>query len=206
MTTAWQPHATFGGVVDVSHNNGVIDWAKVPAEIALVFVKATQGAHFVDPRFAQNRDGARKAGKLVVPYHFLDSSPVPGQLANLMRGALPVPMGPVMIDWEVEPRSNLRAPVALMQEFGEAVQRVIGRAPLAYHGMYDLSNAAINAWPWFVPKYGPQPQGPHWLLWQNTPNLVVPGIPNKTDHSIFAGTIEELKVWHATGAMPKGFR
>ena len=69
------PEAAFDGVIDVSHHNGAIDWPAVAgAGIALVFVKATQGARFVDPTFERNRTAAAAAGVLVVPYHFIDGT------------------------------------------------------------------------------------------------------------------------------------
>ena len=54
--------------------------------------------------------------------------------------------------------------------------------------------------------YGPEPSGPKFLFWQNSDTVVIPGIEKVgTDHSIFSGTLNELKAWHATGAMPAGF-
>lgn len=202
----WQPQATFTGVIDVSDNNGAIKWSLVPAPILLTFIKAGQGQHHVDPLFKANWEGALDTGRLPVPYHWLDQSPVTAQVDNFVRAAGIVAGMPVMIDWEPDPRSNIRPSIVQMQNFGAAMQKIIKRGPLAYHGMYDLSSPIINAWPWFIPKYsGKPPRGPKYLFWQNSPNLVVPGITHPTDHSIFSGTEAELRAWHATGAMPAGF-
>jgi hypothetical protein len=141
--------------------------------------------------------------RLVVPYHFLTSEPVDHQLRNLTITIGSTYAGPVMIDWEGQP--GQRPPIPIMEAFGKLVDKLINRAPLAYHGMFDLSSTTINAWPWMIPKYGPQPRGPRWLFWQDRPNLHVAGIPTLTDHSVFAGTEVELRAWHATGAMPAGF-
>lgn len=205
MKSVWQPHATFGGVIDISHNNGPVKWSLVPATIVLVMIKATQGSGFVDPRYVENDEGARDTGRLVIPYHFLDNSSIAAQLDNFHKiTALPAGL-PAMIDWEVEPQSNIRAPIATMEAFGNLLAEVIGRAPLAYHGMYDLTSAKINAWPWMIPKYGPQPKGPKFLFWQNTDKFPVLGIAQPIDHSIFSGTEAELRTWHKDGTMPAGF-
>lgn len=203
--TTWQPNATFGGVIDVSHWNGIINWPIVPASITMVMIKATQGASGVDPMFAANREGALDTGRMVVPYHFLTAEDVGKQAANFLRTTEFGDGKPVMIDWEPVPPSMVRAPIPIMEAFCQTVEKLIRRSPLTYHGMFDLSSPIINAFPWMIPKYGPQPQGPKWLFWQDRPNLHVPGIPNLTDHSVFAGTANELVAWYNTGAMPKGF-
>lgn len=59
--------------IDVSHNNGSIDWNKVkndPQGIQFTYVKATQGVDFVDPKFAANVTGAKAAGIKWGAYHF----------------------------------------------------------------------------------------------------------------------------------------
>ena len=205
MTTYWQPTSRFDGVIDVSHHNGVIDWGMVASGgTALAFVKATQGADYRDPAFATNRSGANAASILTIPYHFLTEDPVEDQLRNL-SGVLGILSGPVMLDWEIDPQTNRRPAVAIMEAAGAQLRSLVGRDPLAYHGMYDLSSPAINAWPWMVPKYGPQPQGPHWLFWQFTDRAAVPGIAGGADRSYFAGTLDELRAWHRDGTMPASF-
>ena len=205
--TIWKPAATFTGVIDVSHNNGLIKWSQVPPMILLVFIKASQGVDFVDPLFSQNVEGAQDTGRMVVPYHFLTEGPTAVQVVNFQKAAgnSSIRGCSAMIDWEQVPPSMVRAPIVAMEDFTQAIARVIGRGPLCYHGMYDLTSPIVNAFPWFIPKYGPAPQGPKYLFWQDRPNLSVPGIPELTDHSIFSGTEAELRAWHATGAMPTGF-
>lgn len=204
--TAWQPHTTFDGVIDVSHFQGNISWSAVKdAGITLTFIKATQGSDDHDPLFATNYADAVAAGLMAVPYHFLDSSPVQKQVANFRFVTKLAANMPVMVDWEVEPKSNIRAPMELMRAFCTVVQAIIKRDPLAYHGMYDLSSPTINAFPWMIPKYGPQPQGPKWLFWQFTPTATVAGIPHAVDRSQFAGDANELEVWYKRGTLPQGF-
>ncbi|QHW30325.1 glycoside hydrolase [Paenibacillus rhizovicinus] len=59
-------------VIDVSHHQGAIDWAKVKADgVVGAMVKATEGGgSYVDPTFAANAAGAVKAGLPVGYYHY----------------------------------------------------------------------------------------------------------------------------------------
>jgi len=71
--------------IDVSHNNGSINWLQVKNDnISFAFIKATEGypetdyekSHesslkFVDSRFKENMDNAINAGLIVAPYHFI---------------------------------------------------------------------------------------------------------------------------------------
>ena len=50
--------------IDVSHHNGKIKWKQV-SDVEFVYVKATEGAKYVDPLYQQNIKGTR-AKKLLV--------------------------------------------------------------------------------------------------------------------------------------------
>ena len=55
---------SFDGI-DVSHHQGKINWSKVQKScpnLKFVYVKATEGKTYVDPRYEENVKGARKAG------------------------------------------------------------------------------------------------------------------------------------------------
>ncbi len=57
--------------IDISSHNGDIDFAKVAADgVNFVFLKATEGRSFRDPKFFINYAGARAAGIKVGAYHF----------------------------------------------------------------------------------------------------------------------------------------
>lgn len=75
--------------IDVSHHQGVIDWEQVAAHgIKVVYIKATQGVSFRDPRFQENWEGAKAAGIIAYAYHFADGDgPAEDELANYL-GAL----------------------------------------------------------------------------------------------------------------------
>ena len=65
---------TFG--LDISHHQDIrLDLAQCRREgIEFVFLKATEGAGFVDSEFAANLAEARAAGMLVGAYHYVRSN------------------------------------------------------------------------------------------------------------------------------------
>src|SRR5213076_680529 len=57
--------------IDVSHYQGSIDWRRVARDdVAFAYVKATEGVHGRDARFARNWREARRAGVRVGAYHY----------------------------------------------------------------------------------------------------------------------------------------
>ncbi len=59
--------------VDVSNNNGTIDWSKVAADkqgIRFAYAKATEGTTFRDGHYAGNRAGCKTHGIAFGAYHF----------------------------------------------------------------------------------------------------------------------------------------
>lgn len=57
--------------IDVSRHQGRIEWQKVPIrDISFVYIKATEGATYIDPCFHYNIKGAAEAGFKVGAYHY----------------------------------------------------------------------------------------------------------------------------------------
>lgn len=224
MVSCGLPAIVCDGVIDVSHHNGAIDWPAVAAAgIVLSFIKATQGAAFVDPAFARNRSAAAKAGVLVVPYHFLDTAD-PGRQAEHFLAVTDLAAGqPAMIDWETA------APADAVVAFGRMVAERAGRDPVAYYGFAQLSQVdpALARWPLMLPEYprGARPGGystlverpprlppgrpAHWSgtprpydFHQYTPAGQVPGIATAVDRSVWVGTAAALRSWYVTGVVP----
>ena len=58
--------------VDISRWQGKVDWAALrDGGTRFAFIKATEGGDHIDPRFAENWEGARNAGVLRGAYHFV---------------------------------------------------------------------------------------------------------------------------------------
>lgn len=117
---------TFG--LDISHHQDLgLDLVRCRREgIQFVFLKATEGAGFVDREFATNLAEARAAGLLVAAYHYVRSNAsTAAQVANIQR-VVPrdVPVIP-----DVEANSG---GAGMLRDFVAAL-RAAGRAvPLLY--------------------------------------------------------------------------
>lgn len=72
--------------IDVSHHQGKIDWALLPAQgVDFVYIKATEGGDFVDPQFALNWQEAGAADVARGGYHFFTlCKPGAEQAANFI--------------------------------------------------------------------------------------------------------------------------
>lgn len=194
----------YKGCLDVSHHNGRIKWQQVrAADYRCVFVKATQGHKFVDPAYLTNLDGAVAENFAVIPYHFIDESPAELQAGHFVQTAGLQANLPCMLDWER--LHNRMPPIHLVEELIDALIIATNRAPVIYHGLYELSSKKINACPWFVPKWGKQPNN-RWLFWQDSATHRVPGIVGHVDHDWFNGSWEELERWFVQGDFPKTLR
>lgn len=224
MSTASLPDRVFDGAIDVSHHNGAIDWPAVAAAgIALAFVKATQGAGFLDPSFAENADAAEDAGLMVVPYHFLDGSEPRRQAAHFIETADLGDGDAAMLDWESQ--AGVEAVVA----WGKAIVAATGRAPVVYYGFAQLRTAdpLLAQWPLMLPAYPqgnrpgdyaglvrrpprlPPGRAPAWDgerrpydFHQYTPAGRVKGIAGPVDRSVWVGGGESLRTWFSGSATP----
>jgi len=207
-------------VIDISHANGVVDWPTVAKDgIALAFIKAVEGRSWRDPMFARNAQGAKAAGILIVPYDFLR----PGSgvaTATFLASVAALGTGdPSMLDWEG--RASATCGTGDVEAAGATLRLITGRDPVGYWGMPGSTPAVptgkMAAWPRFIPRYPQQPcahydalserakaklptQGA--LFVQYTATGRVNGISGNVDRSIFLGTLDQLKAWHATGALP----
>ena len=200
--------------IDVSHNNGAVDWPNVDASIALVFIKATQGSSFVDPRFAENKAGAAARGIMVVPYHFLDASDPSTQVDHFAQfiGA----GQPYALDWEG--RASQTASAQDAEHIGTALTARCGRAPVGYWVIPGSSPAdptpVMSGWMRWVPRYpiaqardlSNIPAAKLSLVsapfWQYTAWGRVAGVAGDVDRSAWYGSPGELKAWYEASLAP----
>jgi len=100
-------------LLDCSQVQGHIDFVKVRAGgYSGVYLKATEGAHYVDPSFDDNCARARIAGLLVGAYHFLTAqAPVADQIALFVGTALNKSDLPPAVDFEYPPPEKWIPPI-----------------------------------------------------------------------------------------------
>lgn len=196
--------------VDVAHYQGDIDWVALSGdETGFAFIKATEGGDWVDPKFHQNWQGARRAGLLRGAYHFFTlcrdaEEQARHFLATVgdMRGALlpaldaehmgPCRGGPTMTDVAdsvgrfldtVDAATGMRPVIYTTSEFYEAHLRGHGLSGERYwlRSIYR------------EPDFGP----PGWVFWQYSGRGRRRGIRGPVDLNIFDGNaagLEALRV------------
>lgn len=190
--------------VDISSHNGNVDFDKVKASgVSFVFLKATEGLSFVDPRFAANHRAARAAGLKVGAYHFFrfDSDGYRQGLHFLATvDTLPLDL-PLVID--VEQWSNSDAMTT--QSVSEALRGMVfalegrGRNVMIYtnkKGYSRFVRGRLEELPLWLCSFTdpPMPSG-GWVLWQHSHEGTVEGITGKADLNTFNGDSAAWRGW-----------
>jgi lysozyme len=180
--------------LDVSHHNGVIDWAQVAQSgVAFVYVKASEGADRADSRFGANVVAARKAGLKVGAYHFFTFCR-PGEdqakhflsLVKPEAGDLPPAVDVEFVGncRDVPSREVVRAN---LETWLALVEKALARRAVIY-STPDAADAFLTGLPnplWLRELPG-EPKRT-WTFWQFDPGGWVPGIGNAVDLDVFKG-------------------
>lgn len=177
--------------IDVSHHQGNIEWGKVPAgEIGFVYIKATEGATYTDPKFHYNMKGAAKAGLKVGAYHYfrMTSSAV-DQFENFKRALKGYKMDLVpMIDVETSDGRPVHELQDSLDMFISKVRSEYGCVPMIYGTQRSYNTYCApryNKYHLYIGRYGPDSpeikgKGTY-TIWQYTETATVLGIPKPVD-------------------------
>jgi len=161
--------------IDVSKHQGAINWAELKknSKIKFVYIKATEGADYIDPRYQENIRNARKQGFKVGSYHFLSTkSSAVKQFQNFIKTAkreeqdlLPVIDVEKLKPWSAQQlRDSLKV-------FADLLEDYYGCKPLIYTSeKFFISNLgrSFANYPLFIAKYSataPNINYP-WIIWQ----------------------------------------
>lgn len=199
-------------VIDISHHNGTVDFAKVKAAgIVGVIQKCTQGLTYTDPTYVSNRKAATAAGLLWGAYHFATGDDATAQAQHFLAVAQPDNNTLLVLDFE-ENTGGTSMAVAGAETFVNYVNQQNGRYPGFYSGSYIKQLLGSNSNPtlakcWFwLSQYGSTPQvpanWPTWTMWQYTDGVSGPqphsvdGVTGNCDRDQFNGALDQLlKVW-----------
>lgn len=198
-------------VVDISHHNGAVNFAKAKAAgIIGVIQKASQGQGNIDPTYNTNKTKATTAGLLWGAYHFATGSDGLKQAEHFLSVVGDDPKSLLVLDFEPNPTGpdmNLEEARAFVTHVNEQT----GRFPGLYSGHYikqllgtNSDPVLANCWFWLA-QYGNTPvvppNWPSWTMWQYTDGAIGPE-PHKVDgigrcdRDKFNGTEVQLrKLW-----------
>lgn len=107
------------------------DWASYQsgtpstAGLDFVFIKATEGTSYANPRMSAQAAHARAAGLVVGFYHFLHAGSIAAQAAYFVDKAASLEGDPLFVDWETAPGGGY-ASCAEKDAFIKEVQRLRG--------------------------------------------------------------------------------
>ena len=196
ITTLNPDNVQFDGI-DISKHQGSINWEELKKnqKIKFIYIKATEGSDYVDPRYHENIRNARKHGFKVGSYHFLSTrSAATTQFYNFIRTAkredqdlLPVIDVEKIGSWSSQ---QLRDSVKV---FADLIEDYYGCKPLIYTSEKFFTKhlgRVFADYPLFIAKYSAsQPNiGYKWILWQFADNGLfksVKGNGGKVDMSRF---------------------
>lgn len=176
--------------IDVSNNNGHVDWAGVAAAgYTYAIAKATEGLGFVDSFYAENRAGAAAHGLHFGAYHFYSPGEDPAaQVAFFLEHAKPK-TGDIVpaLDYERPPADKAPA-----EAFVVALHRETGHWPFFYtflsfvDSMHIPVGSPLASCPLWLADFTnvrpPTPKPWHEItIWQHTSTGRVPGIGGSVD-------------------------
>ncbi len=199
--------------IDVSNNNGSIDWSAVASSgIAFAIAKVTEGAGFFDRYFPANWQGMKANNILRGGYHFARPS-LNGAIAEAdfclasinQSGGLDV--GDLVV-LDLEDPDAAGDLSAWTLQWLQHVESAVGYRPILYSGRYYLQEhgcaiPAIAQYPlWLAAYQGEMPANvppwPTYLLWQYSDSGTIPGVRAAVDMDTVYN-LDELRAYGKPG-------
>lgn len=178
--------------IDISAHNGDIDFRRLRgAGVRFAYVKATEGADFIDKRFVANATGLRRAGIAMGAYHFFrfdkDGEMQAWNFLNALKGRhLPLPPAIDVEEWgnADDPgtrrvQKELRKMVTLMRE--EGYEPIIYTNKKGYHRYVRDRFTDVPLW---ICSFTDPPMDDSrvpWVMWQFSHRGNIPGISGPVD-------------------------
>lgn len=201
--------------IDVSHYQGLVDWASVASDgVRFAYAKATEGDSYVDKQFGNNLRGTTTNGIRVGAYHVfsMDDDPTAQVKHFLSVASIRSGMLPPAIDIEKASSSDDDLFRKRVQAWLMAFSRETGCIPMIYVSTSTWENhvehavADIPHLLWIShPTDGKRPPDiKDWQLWQHSFSGKVKGVSGNVDLDSLRGSepvMERmlLKIDPATG-------
>jgi len=182
--------------IDVSHHQGKIDWKKVKKwedkKLDFVYIKATEGATFIDEKYLENFKEARGNGLLVGSYHyFRTSSSVENQFENFINTIDTSKQDLIpLIDVEKEKITHWSNKEfhKNFKKFLNMVEDYFGKKPIIYtvNSFYNLNlSEKYKEYHFLIARYGENMpnmrDNTNWTIWQFSETGIIDGISKKVD-------------------------
>ena len=186
--------------IDISHHQGIIAWNEMGKEsFDFVYMKATEGGDFVDPRFEINWDSAGEINMLKGAYHFYRICKNGSEQAENFISVVPKSPHALPHAIDLEHIGNCRTSKPkefVLKEISDYINRIekhYGKTPIIYttdrfykeYLMDEYFEAKI--WIRNIFKRPNLPDGRNWHLWQFTNRARIRGVEAYVDLNVFNG-------------------
>ena len=191
--------------IDISYYQEGIQWNRVRrAGVLFAFIRVSDGATFLDPRFAGNWAGASRVGIMRGAYQYFRPDENPIAQADILIAAVQRDRGelPPVIDVEAEGGKSPAQIARAVKTWLDRVRSKLDVEPIIYTGpefwRIKVGGADLASQPLWLAHYTtgcPTIPAPWtaWTFWQHTDSGPVPGIDGSVDLDVFAGTFAELQ-------------
>ncbi|WP_103071518.1 glycoside hydrolase family 25 protein [Aquimarina sediminis] len=197
--------------MDVSHYQGNIIWDDIKKDgVNFVYIKATEGDTFIDPKFEINRADAKKNCVYQGAYHFYVTGNDPTKQAlNFTKALGQLDSGslPPVLDLE---EGGIKAPVTKENYqkntliWLKTVEKELGVAPIIYTNLYFgikyLDHPDFAKYKLWVAEYTKKkPKLPEtwknqgWTFWQRTDLKKLSGVKGDIDYDVFKGDAQAFR-------------
>jgi lysozyme len=186
-------------IIDVSEFQGEIEFKKVAdsKEINAVYIRATQGVHTVDSKFAEYHDGFKAVGIPVGAYHFFEFMANPAQQAQHFINTIAGREGDLMpmVDCEaggLVGHSDLGDKIQWLHTYNQFLLNHMETKNLLIYTALSFWNdeyhgtGSFAGHPLWIAEYNndKEPTLPNgftkWTLWQHTDQGHIAGITQNT--------------------------
>ena len=180
--------------IDVSHHQGKIEWGKVKKwknkKLDFVYIKATEGATYIDETYKTNIKEAKENDFLVGSYHyFRTTSSIENQFQNFIKTIDKSEQDLIpLIDVEEKTNWTNKEFHKNFKAFLNMVENYFGQKPMIYtvNSFYNLNlSGKYKEYHFLIGRYGPNAPNMRdktsWTIWQFSETGKVEGIPQNVD-------------------------
>lgn len=180
--------------IDVSHYQGQINWDEVVngASISYVYLKATEGASYVDNTYLHNLREVKRVGLNVGSYHFYRPNICWKEQLENMTSIVKAESQDLIPIIDIEHRGSVSSKkfIADLQDFINKVTEHYGKKPLLYTYQKFYNKYLIDKFKdyhFMIARYREDSpllnDGKDYIMWQYTSTGSIPGIEGDVDRS-----------------------
>lgn len=189
--------------IDVSHHQNAINWMEViNTGVSFVYLKATDGITYQDPRFKRYAAQLNTTELLHGAYHYFQADDDPIQQADNFLNTIADSNGRLVPVLDVE-TSEQQSPLSVrsgVKKWLEYVEQKLGCQPMLYASANywrKYLGAEFNQYRFWLADYNPQPQPPetlqNWVMWQYSQTGSVRGVNGDVDLNVIVEPTVSLK-------------